>query len=688
MTLGATMNFKKWNVKTLDKNEAAEIASKYGVPNMLAMLLQIRGINTFEEIESYIQMGELSTNPFDIIDMDKAVAKIKKAVDNFDRIAVYGDYDADGITATVILYTYLESIGADVMYYIPSREGEGYGMNESAVSYLNDYEVKLIITVDNGIASVKETEYAKSLGIDVVITDHHRPGDVIPDAVAVVDPFRADCTSTYKDFCGAGIALMLVMAMEWEDGDPDSVFMNYADIAAIGTVADMVPLKGENRVIVKHGLNLLEHTEREGVRALKEKANITEVSASSLSFGIVPRINAVGRMGLPERAVRLLITEDEEDAQMSAEDICEENDRRKNVEAEILKSAIQMVDTSEKLKHARVIVVAGEDWHCGVIGIVAARLTQKYLKPVIVISFDKDGNGVGSARSIEGFSLFECLSACSDKLERFGGHHLAAGLSIHINNLESFRKNIEDYSKKHFDIMPTKTLEIDLKLVPTALSIEIPDQITALEPFGQGNISPLFGLFNMKLMEISPVGGGKHLRLKFLRDNVNVSCMRFFCTVQEFEYKEGMMLDLAVSLDINEFKGARNLSIIVKDMKPSSLNLEDEIYAYSLFEKYKREESLRVDEMEYIKPTREEFADIYRTLRSGEVKSLIQLLLDLPPSKINIAKLLIGLEVFKERGLVDYNNTDELKIKLLPTKGKIDLLGSEILKVLEGRIKN
>ena len=409
------MNIKKWEVAPLNKERAAQIAERYSLPFFLSMLLEIRGFHQEEEIRGLLESGQLS-DPFLMKDMDKAVDRIRQAIENFEKIAVYGDYDADGVTATSILYTYLDAVGADVIYYIPQREGEGYGMNLHAVEFLHGEGVGLIITVDNGIASVQEVERAKELGMDVVVTDHHRPQERIPNACAVVDAYQADDHCPYKDLSGAGVALKLVMALE---GDQKGVLEEYADLASLGTVADVVPVLGENRAIVRTGLSILARGGRAGVDALMVQSGMggKTATATSLAFTVIPRINATGRMGAPERAVRLLTCETEEEAQPLSAEICEDNDRRREVEAEIAKEAMEKIEKDDSLLYSRVIVVDGEGWHHGVIGIVASRITERFGKPCMVISTDGE-MAKGSGRSVEGFSLFEAVCACGDLMER------------------------------------------------------------------------------------------------------------------------------------------------------------------------------------------------------------------------------------------------------------------------------
>ena len=677
------MNIKNWEVSGLNKEEALDIAGRHQLPAILAMLLQIRGFNTDEKINDVIGEGMELSSPFELKDMDKAVERIHAALDNYERIAVYGDYDADGVTSTSIVYTYLAANGADIIYYIPNREGEGYGMNDKAIDFLKEQGVSLIITVDNGISSVHEVEYASSLGIDVVITDHHRPHEELPKAVAVVDPYRADCNSRFKDFAGAGVALKLIMALESEYGDPDMLLEEYADLAALGTVADIVPLTGENRTIVKRGLDALSNSQRPGVVALLN-ASISgsrEMTSTSLAFTIVPRINATGRMGSPERAVRLLICDDEEEATALSESISEDNSRRRSVESDITNKVIEIIESDDSLKFSRVIVVEGRDWHHGVVGIVAARITERYGKPCMIISYG-DGDAKGSGRSVEGFNLFEAISSCSDLLVKYGGHPMAAGITLESSKIADFRKAINNYAKANYAIMPAPTVNVDCKLMPAALNADMPRILSVLEPFGCNNPQPVFGLFRMKLESVTPVGGGNHLRLMFSRDGVAVTCMKFSQTPAEFPYEPGDVLDLAVTLDAKVFRGVNTLTVLIKEIKPSSVEPKAAIASYRIYEKFRADEVLSAKEKAEISPTRDDFAMLYRYIREkGAFRAgVLSLLSRLDTEKFSLAKLLLSLDVLMERGLVTAEPAgDALNIKLCAVSGKVDVMASPIL---------
>lgn len=672
------MNIKKWEVAALDKNRAAQIAEQYGIPFFLAMLLDIRGLS--DQVGEMLYADMVLSDPFLMKDMDKAVARIQKALDEFQRIAVYGDYDADGVTATSILYTYLEACGADVVYYIPQREGEGYGMNEGAVHTLSQWGVKLIITVDNGISSIKEVELAKELGMDVVVTDHHRPQEQLPSAVAVVDAYREDDTSPFKDFSGAGLALKLLIALE--GGEQDAILEEYADLAALGTIGDVVPMCGENRAIVKAGLELISRQSRPGLSALFANCSTkaTQVSAEALSFTVIPRINATGRMGSPERAVKLLICDEEEEAQALAEEICADNEERRKVEGEIAQEAFSIIEQDAGYENDRVIVVSGKNWHHGVIGIVASRVTERYGKPCFVISEDGE-TAKGSGRSVEGFSLFQAISACVDVLDKFGGHPMAAGINLSSANVPVFREKINAYAKAWGETMPVQVVHLDCKLNPASLSIDMPKQLRQLEPFGNGNPHPLFGLFQMELTDIKPVGNGNHLRLTLRRDRAMVTCMKFGMSAEDFPYPVGSLLDLAVSLEAREFRGEEVLSIQVRDMRLSLLHEDLFLQSYRLYENYLRGESMPRQEAVLLAPTRDDLALLYKKLAAlrGKPFGLQAMVLSLGEKRFNLGKLLLCLDVLEERGLIHKQGTGEMrKVELIPTEEKVDLFASQV----------
>ena len=679
------MILRKWEVRPLDKERAAAFAQTYGVPFFLAMLMNIRGLDDAAHLREFLGEGEPLSDPFLLKDMDKAAARITRAVDNMEKIAVYGDYDADGVTSTAMLYSYLETRGADVIFYIPQREGEGYGMNIGAVEYLKEKGVSLIVTVDNGISSVQEVARANELGIDVVVTDHHRPQEILPDAVAVVDAYRPDDTSPYKHFSGVGIAFKLLMALEDGAGDVEDLLEAYSDLAAIGTIGDIVPLTGENRTLIRAGLERLSQSDRPGVQALLENAGIAgkALTSTNVAFTLVPRINATGRMGAPERAVRLLISGYEEEAEVLSEEICADNEERRRVEAEIAEAAFADIEAKGYMKD-RVVVVDGENWHHGVIGIVASRVTERCGKPCMIISRGET-EAKGSGRSIEGFSLFEAICACGDLLIKFGGHPMAAGITLKPENIEAFRKRINRYAAEHFPQMPTQTVTLDCKLNPAALSVSMAQSLTQLEPFGNGNPQPVFGLFNMELSNVTPVGGGGHLRLTLEKNGAVITAMRFNTKPEELPYHIGDKIDLAVQLEAREFRGQPSLTVIVRDMKFAAFNTEKNIASLASFEKWQRGEVLSAEDKNRLYPDRACLAAIYRALRTVNGKETDQVRFVSQFGKdMTLGLFKTALLVFEERGLVHSKIADDtFTAALIETSGKTDITRSPVLLALQ-----
>ena len=679
------MILRKWEVRPLDKERAAAFAQTYGVPFFLAMLMNIRGLDDAAHLREFLGEGEPLSDPFLLKDMDKAAARITRAVDNMEKIAVYGDYDADGVTSTAMLYSYLETRGADVIFYIPQREGEGYGMNIGAVEYLKEQGVSLIVTVDNGISSVQEVARANELGIDVVVTDHHRPQEILPDAVAVVDAYRPDDTSPYKHFSGVGIAFKLLMALEDGAGDVEDLLEAYSDLAAIGTIGDIVPLTGENRTLIRAGLEHLSQSDRPGVQALLENAGIAgkALTSTNVAFTLVPRINATGRMGAPERAVRLLISGYEEEAEVLSEEICADNEERRRVEAEIAEAAFADIEAKGYMKD-RVVVVDGENWHHGVIGIVASRVTERCGKPCMIISRGET-EAKGSGRSIEGFSLFEAICACGDLLIKFGGHPMAAGITLKPENIEAFRKRINQYAAEHFPQMPTQTVTLDCKLNPAALSVSMAQSLTQLEPFGNGNPQPVFGLFNMELSNVTPVGGGGHLRLTLEKNGAVITAMRFNTKPEELPYHIGDKIDLAVQLEAREFRGQPSLTVIVRDMKFAAFNTEKNIASLASFEKWQRGEVLSAEDKNKLYPDRACLAAIYRALRTVNGKETDQVRFVSQFGKdMTLGLFKTALLVFEERGLVHSEIADDtFTATLIETSGKTDITRSPVLLALQ-----
>ncbi len=610
------MSRKKWLTAHIDKELATQVAENHGLDPFTSLILVSRGITEYEDVEEFFDSGFSFCDPYLIADMDKAVERIEKAICEKEKICVFGDYDADGVTATALMYSYLSSRGADVMYYIPDRITEGYGMNCGAIDYLNHQGVKLIVTVDNGISAIKEIEYANSLGIDTVVTDHHQVGGVLPPAVAVIDPHREDCNLHFKDWAGVGVAFKVVCALE--KGEFSEILNEYSDIIAVGTVADVVDLKDENRAIVKYGVAKINSNPCSGINALRQIAGVSEkkLNAVGVTYSLAPRINAAGRVDTALTALQLLLTKDLISALQIGELVDNCNRKRHVLESEIMESAVAHIEGNQQLKYARVIVVCGEGWHQGVVGIVAAKLTEKYGKPTIVITFDGD-EGTGSARSINGFSVYDAIKFCEDILTHFGGHTLAAGLGIKREHASEFFKRINEYAASVPETVPTLLLEC--KLNPAYIETSLVEALENLEPFGAGNPQPLFGIFGVTIDSIKPVGDGKHLRLSLSKGNTRFMAMKFSTTVVDFPFCEGDLVDLAVRIDKNEFRGEVKPSVQIKDIRFSGVD-EDKLFkSMALYEKFRRGEKLSPHESRFLTPSRDFLLCVYNIIKQYDI---------------------------------------------------------------------
>lgn len=672
------MSRKKWLTAHIDKELAAQVAENHSLDPFISLILVSRGISEYEDVEEFFDSDFSFCDPYLIADMEKAVERIEKAIEDKEKICVFGDYDADGVTATALMYSYLSSRQADVMYYIPDRISEGYGMNCDAVKTLYEKGVKLIVTVDNGISAVEEIKYANSLGIETVVTDHHQVGESLPDAVAVIDPHREDCNLHFKDWAGVGVAFKVVCALE--KGDYSDILNRYADIIAVGTIADVVDLRDENRAIVKYGVAKINKNPCSGINALRQISGVSEkkLNAVGVTYSLAPRINAAGRIESATTALKLLLCDDLISALQIGEqvDLC--NRQRHEYENEIMESAVSHIESNEQLKYARVIVVCGEGWHHGVIGIVAARITEKYGKPTIVITFDGD-EGTGSARSVNGFSVYDAIKSCESLLTHFGGHTLAAGLGIKRENVGEFYHRINEYANTLPDTVPT--LLLDCKLNPAYIDAALVESLETLEPFGAGNPQPLFGIFGVTLESIRPVGEGKHLRLSFVKGNTQFVAMKFSTTLVDFQFCEGDVVDLAVRIDKNEFRGEVKASVQIRDMRFSGLDDETFFKSQLLYEKYKRGENLTPHEARFLTPAREFLLGVF-----GLLKQYKQWQYDVETLTVRAkcpieryCTMKVALDVLLEMKLIKYENEH---IIFDGDGKKADLSQSEILNKL------
>ena len=613
------MKYQQWNIAQRSQ-EAYKAMERQGVPTLVAATLCARGMTDLAEAKGLLSSGEDQLqDPFLMKDMDLATARIGRALRNGEKIAVYGDYDVDGITSTCLLTHYLRAQGGDVCYYIPNRLSEGYGVNREAVEELARQGVRLMITVDCGITAVEEVAYASGLGTDAIITDHHECKEEIPAAVAVVDPHRKDCPYPFKDLAGVGVALKLVMALGGKKRYR-ALFQEYADLAAVGTVADVMKLLGENRTIVRVGLNHLKKTRRRGLYALMVEAGTLNraITSTTVGYCLSPRINAAGRMGRAVTAAELILTEDNSQAELLAHELCELNRQRQAVELEIFNQCLALLSGR---KQYDCLVLADKAWHQGVVGIVASRLAEQYACPVFMICLQDDGKGKGSCRSYGGFNLFCALERCADLLEGYGGHALAAGFTIQEENIPAFRARMEEIVRQDTGGEEmVSTLQIDGEIENTALlTVEEVEALSMLEPYGAGNPKPVFSLSGVTITCMSDVGGGRHLKMRASRDGRTVDMIFFSVTRAKSGLTVGDRADVAFYPQINEYRGSRSVQLHLVDLRPaySAQQLNEQ----ALYRKYSRGEPLSPCEARMMIPQREEFAAVWRYLanRDGEV---------------------------------------------------------------------
>ena len=670
---------KKWTIGKPD-GQAVDILTKQGgLTEICAGVLASRGIDTMEKAMEFFnqtrQDGEILSDPFLIKDMKKASEIILSAIDEGRKICVYGDYDCDGITATALLYSYLECMGADVSYYINQRS-EGYGLCADALKRLAEDGTKLIITVDNGISAISEAELAKELGIELVITDHHKPSETLPDAAAVVDPHREDDLSPFKDLCGCGVALKLIAAMD--GGDYSSALEQFSDLAAIATIADVVPLKGENREIARLGLHYLENTENMGLKALMAAASVKPpISSTTAAFSLAPRLNASGRFGSARVAVELLLCEDEDSAEEMARRLNTLNSERKKTEGNIMSVIEAYINENPDVLYKRVIFLYGEGWHHGVIGIVAAKLVERFGKPVFILSDDEDF-ARGSARSVEGFSIHKALTACSQHLDKFGGHSGAGGFSLKKENIGAFNEALQKYAAEEFDVMPVKALHADKLLQPKELTAESVGSLDMLEPCGEGNPSPLFAMLNVRILEVVPLSGGAHTKLKLTYGNMGVYGLLFGIKTADFTYKAGDVIDMLACPSLNTYNGTTSVNIRIADYRKSGIPQNQYLAAKEAYERYKRGEGAEERLIPRIVPTREDLAAIYRAVPKNNFAGFDSVYFSVCSESINYCKFRLALDIFEELGLFEVNRYNET-VTSKTVSQKADLDSSEIL---------
>lgn len=560
---------KKWEINRPDEEKVREIENKYQINSLLAKILVNRGITTEKQIQQFLNPTRKDFyDPYLMPDMEKAVDRILKAIENKEKVLIYGDYDVDGITSVTVLKSFLEERGLKVDEYIPNRLDEGYGLNKPAVEKIAEEKYTLMITVDCGISAIEEVKYANNLGIEVIITDHHEPGEKLPEAIAVVDAKRKDNKYPFRNLAGVGVVFKLTQAISQKLGLEEKEFLKYLDIVCIGTISDIVPLVDENRVIVKLGLRLVEQTRNLGLKTILQLSGYQKVDSTTISFGIAPRINACGRMGHQEEALKLFLSTNVDEVNKLAEKLNEYNKQRQDKEKQIFLEALEKIK-KEAINEDSIMVIDGEKWHHGVIGIVASKITEMYFKPSILLCFEGD-EGKGSGRSIPGFDLHEALSKCEESLVKFGGHSMAIGLGVRREQLEELRKKLDNIAKEKQIEKIVSILKIDAQIELKDINMQIVESLKNLEPYGEENKVPLFVFKNLKIDSIRALSEGKHIKLTLRQDNNNlINAMGFNQGELTNDYRIGDKVDIVGSLEINKFNGEESIQILLKDMMKS-----------------------------------------------------------------------------------------------------------------------
>ena len=678
------MKYKIWKVAA-PCPQAREELERDGVSPLLAAVLSARGVASAGQARQLMTPWEEELgDPMALKDMDRAVERVRLALERGERIAVYGDYDVDGITSTSLLTQFLWDLGGDAVPYIPGRLEEGYGLNREAIASLAGQGVKLVVTVDCGITALGETEFARQLGVDVVITDHHACKDSLPAAAAVVDPHRPDCPYPFKGLAGVGVALKLAMAVAGPRRAGEA-FARFRDLAAVGTVADVMPMTGENRAIVSQGLADLNPPKRLGLAKLLECAGLGERPVTSVTVGytLAPRINASGRMGRAEVALELLLTRDPQRAQELAQELCQLNRDRQTIEGDIFRQCVQYLDTRPRRS---AIVLSSRGWHQGVVGIVASRLAERYGCPAFMICLDQ-GMGKGSCRSWGGLNLFELLSDCAPLLENFGGHALAAGFTVPEENIPALERSLEQAVQRRSGGEPLPAqLEVDAQVQPEELTVQAVEALDALEPWGNGNPRPVLMLRGAQVQSACQVGRGRHLKLRLEVRGQALDAIWFSADGGELGLTPGRRVDVAFSPQINEFRGNRTVQLQVLDLRPAPSRAQME---RGIYEKFVRGEVLSGREARFLLPERAEFVELWRWLeRQSAQGTVVEDTLPRIARGVSRtagrqeipARTMVCLEVLKERGLISLEeHTGRFQITIRHVEQKVDLEASRIL---------
>lgn len=675
------LKYGTWNIAAADE-EAAERLRAAGYAPLTALVLSGRGCRSAEQAHELLGTDGALADPFAMKEMDRAVAVIRRATEKKTKIAVFGDYDVDGITATCLLTDYLRSHGAECSFHIPGRIEEGYGLNAAAIRQLAAQGVGLIITVDCGITAVEEAQLCRELGVELVITDHHECKPQLPDAAAVVDPHRADRTYPHTDLSGVGIAFKLAAALE---GDQEAITRRYCDLFCLGTIADVMPLRGENRRLVAEGLRTMQQPKRLGLRALIEACDCGRqpITAATIGYVLAPRINAAGRMEHAELAVQLFLSREPSEAERLAQTLCRLNRDRQTTEAEIYREATAKLKKTQGSDRA--IVLAGENWHQGVIGIVASRLCEEYCRPTFLICLNGE-HGKASSRSYGGFDLFRSLTELAPLLEDFGGHEFAAGFTISRGNIDEFRRRIcrraEEFSAGGAE---KPALQIDCEVPEELLTEENINGLSQLEPCGTGCPKPIFCMSELEIERICAVGNGKHLRLR-LKPRCGAALQAIFFSAGNLtrQLSVGDRVDVACHLQINEYRDAHTVQLNLLDLRPAS--------ATALFDRFTGGAALTSAERRALAPEREDVAAVWRWLKRclprdgrqmrAEADELAERIAASAPDR-SLRRVLPSLEVLSELGLIELRRDGgQLALRMMPNAAPNKLENSKLYRTL------
>lgn len=660
--------------------DSAEMKAEFG--DFLGDLLVRRGIYNLDRAKEFFACRQLS-DPYLLKDMDQAVEIIRSALDEGRKITVFGDYDCDGVTSTVMLYGYLEAMGAEVDYYIPDRS-EGYGMNIDALKRIIDGGTELIITVDNGISALEEAEFIRSKGVELVITDHHQPPQDIPVCGACIDPHRADDNSPCKDMCGAGVVLKLLCALE---EDEEFVMEQYAELAAIGTIGDVMPLTGENRYIVRRGLENIRSNQNIGIERLLKCAGISpdKITSTVLAYSVCPRINAAGRMAAADKAARLLLADSIETASLLAEELELLNSERRNAEEKVIDDVNAKIAADPNILAQRVIVLAGEGWNHGIIGIVSAKLLEKYGKPVFIIGIE-NGEGRGSARGIDGFSVYKLLDSCSDLLIKYGGHPKAGGFSLSADKIGEFTARVHEYCLRCYPKMPVYSVSADMEIDCRALTVENVSELSKLEPFGEGNRQPVFLLKNCTVRSKKSLKEGKYTSFEVQSGGAVLKALSFQIPFAQFYAENGSQVDIMATAEINEYNGNRSVNLKVQEIRPSEFKEDRFFAAQRVYEEIVRGEGCDSRLAPRVIPDRDALKGIYDLIKRNGARMSVEDMC-VYGGEINYCMLRIALDAFAEAGMVSVSAGAQ-RAEIIPVKEKRDLFSQGILADLKDQLIN